>query len=123
MVVLEGADAGTDIGRPVTATDADSGERLTYWLTGTGGTTFRHRRNDRPDHEGQGVTLDYETRTTRRTVQSTVSAMSVNVADSSGSNTATTMVTINVIGVDEKPTFDDAGPTTIMRVKRVGPRY
>ena len=39
-VVLEGADKGTSIGNPVTATDDNSGERLTYWLSGTDANRF-----------------------------------------------------------------------------------
>ena len=38
--VLEGTDAGTNIGSPVTATDSDSGERLTYWLTDDADASF-----------------------------------------------------------------------------------
>ena len=38
--VLEEMPKGTDIGNPVTATDKDSGEMLTYWLAGTDASKF-----------------------------------------------------------------------------------
>ena len=43
---------GTPIGLPVTATDADSGDTLTYSLEGAGRSVVRHQRDERPaSHE------------------------------------------------------------------------
>ena len=111
--VLEEADAGTNIGSPVAATDADSGEVLTYWLsTGTDNDKF-----DIDAKTGQlkvKNVLDYEGPAVDNCEgNDNVCEVTVNVADSSNSNTVTIIVTINVIGVDEKPIFS-VGPTTIV---------
>ena len=122
--VLEGTDAGTNIGNPVTATDGDSGERLTYWLAGTDGSKF-----DIDAMTGQlkvETKLDYEAPDDVAD-QCTIAndcVVIVHVADSSGSDptadpptgTDTITVTISVIPVDEKPTFS-VGQTTIMRAE------
>ena len=120
-VVLEGTDAGTPIDNPVTATDADSGEELTYWLTGTDESKFNidaktgqlkvkdNLNYETPDDDGTDGTTECANDTC---------AVTVNAADSSGnaSNTDTIDVTISVIDVDEKPTFD-LGPTAITHVE------
>ena len=118
-VVLEGTDAGRSIGNPVTATDSDSGERLTYWLTGTDGSKFnidamtgqlkvKDNLNYETPEDNDGTTE----------CRDDACAVTVNVVDSSGSvsDTDTIDVTIRVTGVDEKPTFGP-GPTTIIRAE------
>ena len=119
--VLEGTDAGTNIGNPVTATDGDSGERLTYWLDGTDAGKFSIDAMT-----GQlkvNTKLNYEATTSAadQCEAANACAVTIYVADSSGSDPAadpptgtdTITVTISVIPVDEKPTFS-VGPTTIM---------
>ena len=57
----EGTRKDMDIGAPVAATDADSGERLTYWLEGDDAAKF-----DIDAQTGQlkvKTVLDYETNT------------------------------------------------------------
>ena len=114
-VVLEGADKGTSIGNPVTATDDNSGERLTYWLSGTDANRFsidamtgQLKVNIKLDYEGTMVSDDIDQCTVTNACEVTV-----NAADSSGTVTEPTIdVTINVIAVDEKPTI--TGPTRIV---------
>ena len=114
--VLEGAAKGTSIGNPVTATDGDRGERLTYWLTAGDD-------NDKFDIDpmtGQlkvENVLDFEGTADENCADNdNACVVTVNVVDSSGSATADIAVTISVIAVDEKPTFD-VGPPAIMRVE------
>ena len=115
--VPEGTPKGTAIGTPITATDADSGEKLTYWLSsGTDAGNFdidprtgQLKVEEELDFEDAGnPDKEYE--------------VTVNVADSSGTTstqtnpmgTDTVMVTITVTNVDEKPTFSDTtGSSTI----------
>ena len=88
-----------NVGGPVTATDGN-GDKLTYTL-GTGGdnTSFEIDPATGQLMVGDETDLDYETKTSY-TVQ-------VTATDSSGTPTGTVAtVTINVIDVDEKPTFD-----------------
>ena len=63
--VREELPKGTLVGEPVTATDADSGEKLTYWLSGTEADDerVRHRPDYRPI-EGQDQTESRECDTT-----------------------------------------------------------
>ena len=108
--VLEETPKGTLIGLPVSATDADSADRLTYWLSGTDGSLF-----DIDAMTGQlkvETKLNYEGITTSgddidRCVAANACSVIVEVADSSfGSvetGTATIAVTITVTNVDEKP--------------------
>ena len=98
---------GTSVGRPVTATDADSGEKLTYWLSGTDAGLF-----DIDPMTGQlkvKTKLNYEIGDGGANQCATANACEVTVSasDSSGTavGTAMTTVTITVVPVDEKPTF------------------
>ena len=84
--------AGVNIGSPVTATDADSGDTLTYSLGGPGGSSFGIEPTS-----GQlrtRVALDYETR----------GSYTVTVTVSDGSLTDAITVTITVTDVPESPT-------------------
>ena len=106
--VAENTAAATNIGSPYTATDVDSGDTLTYTLTGTDGSSF-----DIVSTSGQIQTknaLNYE-------VKSSYS-VTVNVSDSlNDAGTADTAVdasmnvTINVTNVNEAPVIA-SGPTT-----------
>ena len=112
-VVLEGADKGTLIGNPVTATDGNSGERLTYWLSGTDVDRFsidamtgQLKVNTKLNYEGTTRTAEG---IDRCEAEDTITCeVTVNAADSSaGSAAAPATITVNigVIDVDEKPTF------------------
>ena len=95
--VEENTPAGRDIGDPVTATDSDSGESLTYRLEGTDAARF-----DIDETTGQLRTkapLDHET-------QSSYS-VTVEVQDAQG-DTATIAVTITVTDRNEPPVAPDA---------------
>ena len=75
--VPENSPAGTSVGDPVTATDADSDDELTYTLTGTDAAAFTI------DGSGQikvaeGATLDYE--------QDSLRTLDVNVSDGKDAN-------------------------------------
>ena len=118
--VLEETDAGTSIGNPVTATDADSGERLTYWLTENDAALFtidaktgQLKVKTKLNYEGilkDGDVID-------QCRADNACQVTVNAADSSGIATDPPIgVTISVIAVDEKPTFD-LGPTAITLVE------
>ena len=89
--VAEDAAVGANVGAPVTATDADAGDTLTYTLSGTDAASF-----DIGSATGQlmtAVTLDFETKTSYSvTVTATDSA---DASDSIG-------VTITVTDVDEQ---------------------
>ena len=99
MTVAESAAAGTDVGSPVTATDAGD-DTLGYSLSGTGSTLFAI------DSDGQitlasGATLDFETTRSYR--------LMVTATDTSNaSDTAT--VNINVTNVDEAGTVALSSP-------------
>ena len=115
-VVLEGTDAGTSIGNPVTATDADVVEELTYWLDVDDPDAALFKIDAMTGQLKVETKLNYEG-TTAGSDQCAIAnacAVTVNAGDSSGSDTDTIDVTISVIAVDEKPTFS-AGPTTITR--------
>ena len=87
-----------NVGGPVTATDGN-GDKLTYTLgTGDDETSFKIDMGTGQLMVGDDVKLDYETKTSYE--------VTVAATDSSGTATATSAtVTINVINVDEKPTF------------------
>ncbi len=103
--VAEGTAASQNIGTAVGATDADSGDTLTYTLGGTDASSFSIVSTS-----GQlqtNTALDYETK----------NAYSVTVSVSDGnSGTDNIDVTINVTDVDEAgndpPTFTDGTSTT-----------
>ena len=99
--VAENTAAGTAIGAPVTATDAD-GDALTYSVSGADSSSFTIGAST-----GQLMTsaaLDYETK----------SSYTVTVAASDGTASATISVTINVTDADEAG-FDLNGNGTIER--------
>ena len=89
--VEENASSGTAVGNPLTATDTDAGDRLTYTLEGTDAQSFTVVSDS-----GQiraGVTYDYEA----------TPSYSVTVRVSDGTASATIDVTIDVTDVDEPP--------------------
>ena len=62
--VSESADPGTEVGAPVTATDVDEGDTLTYRLSGTDAGSFDIGRDSGQITVGAGVTFDIATRDT-----------------------------------------------------------
>ena len=87
-----------NVGGPVTATDSN-GDRLTYTLGGTDATSFKIDAATGQLMVGNGVTINYEVDDEYE--------VTVTATDSSGTVAgAAATVTINVIDVDEKPTFD-----------------
>ena len=116
---LEGMPKGTAIGNPVTATDRDSGEMLTYWLSehvddamfDINPRTGQLKVENELDLEGTMAGTD-------RCATANQCSVMVSVADSSGTaaGTATIIVAITVTNVDEKPTTF-TGATTIEHVE------
>ena len=94
--IAENTASGVNIGDPISATDDDTGDTLTYSLSGTNATSFSIVSTT-----GQlqtSAALDYETKTSYE--------VTVTVRDDSGAsnNTDTITVTINVTDVDESIT-------------------
>ncbi len=98
--VPENTAAGMDIGSPYTATDADTGDTLTYSLEGADASAFEIDASS-----GQLTTkaaLDHETKPSY--------AVTVKVSD--GTDSATIEVTVTVTDVEEKPGKPDAPTVT-----------
>ena len=111
--VAEEMPKGTAIGNPVTATDKDRGEMLTYWLGGTGVDNGKFAIDAGTGQLMVNVELNYESNAPADDQCGAANAceVTVMVADSSGADptadpptgTDSTDVTITVTGVDEKP--------------------
>ena len=104
FTVRENASAGTAIGSPVTATDADSGDTLTYTLEGTDAASFDIRTTSAGGQivTKSGVTLDADTKSTY-----TVTV----VATDNKQGRATIAVTITVVA-NNPPVFSEGAATT-----------
>ena len=92
-VVVENTASGKNIGAAVAATDADTGDKLTYTLGGPDASSFSIISTS-----GQlqtNAALDYETK----------SSYSVTVTASDGSLTDSIIVTVNVRNLNEAPSF------------------
>ena len=92
--VAENSAAGTNVGAPVTATDADSGDTLTYTLDGTDAASFDIVSTSGQIQTTSGVTYDYETKSSYAVIVK---------ADDGNGGSDTIMVTITVTDVDESP--------------------
>ena len=92
--VEENSPVGTNVGAAVTATDADSGDTLTYSMEGTDATSFDFDASTQQITTKTGETYNYEA--TQNSYKVTVKA-----ADGNG-GTATIDVTIDVTDVNEK---------------------
>ena len=100
--VPENTEAGGNIGAPVTATDPDTGDTLTYTLEGADLDSFDIDSASGQIQTKSGVTYDHEIK----------SSYSVTVkADDNNGGTATIDVTITVADVNEPPEFDSATAT------------
>ena len=91
--VPENSAAGVNVGAPVTATPADSGDTLEYTLEGTDASSFDIVSTSGQIRTKSGVTYDYEEQ----------SSYAVTVKASDGTDSATVDVTINLRDVDEQP--------------------
>ena len=91
--VAENAPAGTAVGNPLTATDTDAGDRLTYTREGTAAQSFTVVSDSGQIRTRSGVTYDHEA----------TPSYSVTVRVSDGTASATIDVTIDVTDVDEPP--------------------
>ena len=91
--VPENSAAGVDVGAPVTATPADSGDMLGYTLEGRDASSFDIELDMGQIQTKSGVTYNYEEQ----------SSYAVTVKASDGADSATVDVTINLRDVDEQP--------------------
>ena len=91
--VPENSAAGVDVGAPVTATPADSGDTLEYTLEGRDASSFDIVFTSGQIRTKSGVTYDYEDQ----------SSYAVTVKASDGTASATIAVTINLRDVAEQP--------------------
>ena len=89
----ENTAAGTDIGAPLTATDADEGDTLTYSLSGSDAASFYIVAESGQLRAWSGVSYDFESR----------SSYTVTVEVSDGTDTDTIAVTIALTDIDEPP--------------------
>ena len=85
--------SASDIGTPVSATDPDTGDRLTYVLLGADRDKFTFDTSSGQIRTKVGESYDYEART----------SYSVRVAVTDGTVTVSSAVTINVTDEDEPP--------------------
>ena len=92
--VPENSAAGVDVGAPVTATPADSGDMLEYTLEGTDASSFDIESDSGQIQTKSGVTYNYEARK---------NSYSVTVKASDATASATVDVTINLTDEDEQP--------------------
>ena len=99
--VAENSAAGVDVGGPVTATDTDTGDTLTYTLEGTDAASFGIVSTSGQIQTKTGVTYDHELQP----------EYSVTVkADDGNGGTDTIAVTIDIADEDEPPSAP-AAPT------------
>ena len=99
--VAENSAAGVDVGGPVTATDTDTGDTLTYTLEGTDAASFTIVSTSGQIQTKTGVIYDHESQ----------AEYSVTVkADDGNGGTDTIAVTIDIADVDEPPSAP-AAPT------------
>ena len=108
----ENTAAGTDIGDALTATDADSGDTLTYTLGGTDTASFDIVSTSGQLRTKSGGTYDFETK----------SRYTVTVEVSDGTATDTVTVTITLADANEPPAFttDTAAFTVAENTTAVG---
>ena len=99
--VPENSAAGIAVGAPVTATDTDTGDTLTYSLEGTDAGSFTIDSGTGQIKTKTGVTYDHE---------ATKNSYSVTVKASDGTDSDTIAVTISVTDVAEQPS-KPAAPT------------
>ena len=102
--------AGGNVGAPVTATDTDNGDTLTYGLEGADAAAFEIDSTSGQIKVGTGTMLDYETRSSYTVVVSVRDSKDdYGVSDAATDDTITVTITVN--GVDETP--EVMGPDSI----------
>ena len=102
--------AGGAVGAPVTATDTDNGDTLTYGLEGADAAAFEIDSTSGQIKVGTGTMLDYETRSSYTVVVSVRDSKDdYGVSDAATDDTITVTITVN--GVDETP--EVMGPDSI----------
>ena len=101
----ENSAAGTNVGSPVTATDPDEGDVVTYSLSGTDAASFDIGSSTGQITTKTNVTYDYETKSSY--------SLAVDASDGKG-GTASTPVTVDLNNVNEAPSF--AGSSTTRKV-------
>ncbi|MCY4580324.1 MAG: cadherin domain-containing protein [Chloroflexi bacterium] len=94
LEVAENSAAGTNVGSPITATDPDEGDTLTYTLSGTDAASFEIGSSTGQITTKSGVTYDYETKKSY--------SVTVGVSDGTG-GTDSIAVTVNLTDVNETP--------------------
>ena len=102
LAVAENTASGQNIGAAVAATDADSGDTLTYSLGGTDAASFSI--DDTTGQLQTSAALDFETKASY--------SVTVDVSDSKGGSDAID-VTINVTDVNEAPVFTQGTRATL----------
>ena len=103
LAVAENSPAGTGVGAPITATDPDEGDTLTYSLSGTDAASFSIGASTRQITTKAGVAYDYE--------DESAYSLAVDVQDGNGGQISTP-VTVNLTDVNEDPSFADGTSTT-----------
>ena len=102
--------AGGNVGAPVTATDTDNGDTLTYGLEGADAAAFEIDSTSGQIKVGTETMLDYETRSSYTVVVSVRDSKDdYGVSDAATDDTITVTITVN--GVDETP--EVMGPDSI----------
>ena len=104
--VAENTGAGADIGAPVAATDANTGDTLTYSLGGTDGAAFDIDTSTGQLRVGVSTTLDYETKSTYSV---TVSVSDSKNADGESDAVEDHTITVTITVTNE----DEAGTVTL----------
>ena len=110
--VPENTAENQDIGDPVTATDSDVGDTLTYSLDTGDASSFAIDSTTGQIKTRQGVTYDHETKDTYHVAVFVRDSKNI-YGDSDTVDDDSIDVTINVTDVNEQPVFDANAPTTL----------
>ena len=108
--VAENTASGQDIGDPVTASDPEEGDTLTYFLGGPDGSSFAIDSSS-----GQlrtNVALDHETKDSYTVTVQVRDSMDIH-GDPDMTYDDSIDITIEVTDVNEPPAFDSTAPTTL----------
>ena len=101
LEVPENSPAGTSVGSPITATDPDAGDTVTYSLSGTDAASFEIGSSTGQITTKTGVTYDYEDK----------SSYSLTVEASDGNLSDSIAVTVTLTNVNEAPAFAGSSAT------------
>ena len=102
LTVDENSGSGANVGSPITATDPDEGDTLTYSLSGADASSFEISSTTGQITTKTGVTYDYEAKPSY--------TLAVKVSD--GKLTDSTPVTVNLNNVNEAPAFSEGASAT-----------